>query len=121
MNMNPKIAIKNRIAFIDKINVGILVVMWCITIYACTQYYLNNDSNDKLYNTNIFITPIIASLLFILMFYLNKRPHWFNYPIRVTKENAPRVYPRMQQFMKVIMMIMLISFLYDVSKMHLLT
>ena len=40
---------------------------------------------DKL---NILALPIISTLLFIGLTILNKRPHLFNYPSEITKENA---------------------------------
>src|SRR5690606_8418903 len=40
----------------------------------------------------VIILPIVVTLLFIGMYVLSKFPHTFNYTIKVTEENASRVY-----------------------------
>jgi len=40
----------------------------------------------------VIILPIVVTILFIGMYVLSKFPHTFNYTIKVTEENASRVY-----------------------------
>ncbi|MGB5507291.1 MAG: hypothetical protein WBM95_00145, partial [Robiginitalea sp.] len=40
----------------------------------------------------IWTLPIIGFTMFIGLYWLNKYPHIFNYPQKVTKENAKRLY-----------------------------
>ena len=37
---------------------------------------------------NILILPVVATVIFIALTYLNKFPHKLNYPVRITQENA---------------------------------
>ncbi len=41
---------------------------------------------------SIWILPIIGLFSFLLLFFLNKKPHIFNYPQKVTEANAQRLY-----------------------------
>jgi len=59
--------------------------------------------------THIFVLPIISTLLFIGLTILNKRPHVFNYPGQITKENAVHQYTyatRMMRFLKVVIVLL---------------
>ena len=40
----------------------------------------------------IWIMPILGVILYVGIFWLNKYPHIFNYPQRITEENAERLY-----------------------------
>lgn len=39
--------------------------------------------------TTIFLTPIIATFLVVLLSVLERNPENFNYTVKITKENAP--------------------------------
>lgn len=41
---------------------------------------------------SVLILPIIATFLFKMMFILSKFPHIHNYPVKVTPENAEKLY-----------------------------
>ncbi len=41
---------------------------------------------------SILIMPIIGFFVVKVTFFLGKAPHMFNYPVKVTKENAARLY-----------------------------
>ncbi len=41
---------------------------------------------------SIFIMPIIATLLFALLRVLSRFPQVYNYPVKITEENAQRLY-----------------------------
>lgn len=56
----------------------------------------------------ILALPIIATILFIGMTILNRFPHTFNYPVRITEENAFRQYAnasRMIRYLKCIIVV----------------
>lgn len=40
----------------------------------------------------VWILPLIGTLMFAGMFWLSKRPHIYNYPQKVTEENAENIY-----------------------------
>ena len=60
--------------------------------------------------THIFVLPIISSLLFIGFTILNKRPHIFNYPSQITKENALRQYTNATRMMRVLKLVIVLLF-----------
>jgi uncharacterized membrane protein len=41
---------------------------------------------------SVLILPIISSLMFMLLYFVAKFPHIHNYPVKVTEENAERLY-----------------------------
>lgn len=42
--------------------------------------------------SNVFLLPIIASIMHILLVVLSKMPHCFNYPVSVTEKNGEALY-----------------------------
>jgi hypothetical protein len=60
--------------------------------------------------THIFVLPIISSLLFIGLTILNKRPHVFNYPGQITKENAVHQYTYATRMMRVLKLVIVLLF-----------
>jgi len=60
--------------------------------------------------THIFVLPIISTLLFIGLTILNKRPHVFNYPSQITKENAVHQYTYATRMMRVLKLVIVLLF-----------
>ena len=60
--------------------------------------------------THIFVLPIISTLLFIGLTILNKRPHVFNYPGQITKENAVHQYTYATRMMRVLKLVIVVLF-----------
>lgn len=91
-----------------------LLTIWALVI---SSYSNLHDTIPTHYNgvgnadgfggkTNILILPLIASILFVGMTILNKFPYIFNYPAKITVENAFRQYTnatRMLRYMKLIL------------------
>lgn len=50
----------------------------------------------------ILIMPIIALLPFTIVFALSRSPETYNYPFKITEENAPRIYPIAKLMMSVL-------------------
>ncbi|PWA11175.1 hypothetical protein DCC39_09380 [Pueribacillus theae] len=48
---------------------------------------------------SILVLPIIGLFLFKIMFFLSKAPHIYNYPVKVTEENAPKLYLEARRMM----------------------
>jgi len=42
--------------------------------------------------SSVFLQPIIASIMHILLAVLSKMPHCFNYPVKVTEKNGEALY-----------------------------
>jgi uncharacterized membrane protein len=64
---------------------------------------------------SIFLTPIIATFLVLLLSVLERNPENFNYAVEITEDNAPRQYllgVRMMRWMKVLLLILYITIEY---------
>lgn len=60
--------------------------------------------------STIWTLPLIATILFVGMTVLNKFPHIFNYPVKITKENALSQYigaTRLMRYLKLIIVALL--------------
>ena len=118
MDKNPKIELQlNQTDKILEI-IGWVAVfgIWVLTIanyfelpeIIPTHYNEAGEADGFGNKSNILALPIISTLLFIGLTILNKRPHVFNYPSEITKENALFQYTnatRMIRFLKIIVMI----------------
>tara|TARA_R110000782_G_scaffold106751_3_gene195086 strand:+ start:946 stop:1452 length:507 start_codon:yes stop_codon:yes gene_type:complete len=60
--------------------------------------------------TNIFVLPIVGTILFIGMTLLNKNPHIFNYPTAITNENALSQYSNAVRMIRVLKLIIVFVF-----------
>jgi len=58
----------------------------------------------------IFALPIIATILFIGMTILNRFPHIFNYPVKITEENAFRQYSNANRMLRYLKFIIVVIF-----------
>ncbi|MCM4159143.1 DUF1648 domain-containing protein [Antarcticibacterium flavum] len=72
-------------------------------------HYNGAGEADRFGNkTQILILPIVSTVLFMGLTYLNRFPHIFNYPTELTKENALHQYnnaTRMIRFLKLAIII----------------
>ncbi len=57
-----------------------------------THFNIKNEVDGYGAKDTIFILPIIGSVVFLLLSVINRFPHYFNYPIQITEENALRQY-----------------------------
>ncbi len=60
----------------------------------------------------IFLLPGISFVLFISLYFLNKVPHLFNLPVKITEENARRIYPLARTMMAIINFQVVLMFSY---------
>ncbi|MFN3941357.1 MAG: DUF1648 domain-containing protein [Flavobacterium sp.] len=63
----------------------------------------------------IFLTPIIATFLVLLLSVLERNPENFNYTVEITEENAPRQYllgVRMMRWMKLLLIFLFMAIDY---------
>jgi uncharacterized membrane protein len=118
--LNKRPILKVELNFIDKIIEAIgwilLISIWVFVIYnyldlpdTIPVHYNAAGEADKFGDKlNILALPIIASLLFVGLSYLNKKSHFFNFPTTITKENAVHQYSvatRMIRFLKLAILI----------------
>ena len=120
MNKRPRLKLKlNQTDKILEIVGWISVIgIWALTL---TNYSILPEIIPIQFNgagkadgfgnkTHIFVLPIISSLLFIGFTILNKRPHIFNYPSQITKENALRQYTNATRMIRVLKLVIVVLF-----------
>jgi len=110
MQERPKIKIP-----LKSIDIVLELVGWCalmaIWIFTFINYSKLPDIIPMHYNmageadgfgrkANIFTLPLVATALFIGMSVLVRYPHIFNYPIRITADNALRQYTNATRMMR---------------------
>jgi len=59
---------------------------------------------------NIWNLPIVASVFYVVLSLLNRFPHVFNYPTKITKENVLRQYTNATRLIRSIKLIFIVLF-----------
>jgi uncharacterized membrane protein len=96
----------------------LIFAIWVLTI---TSYSKLPDTIPIHYNgsgqadgfsgkDNIFILPIVATVLFTGLTILNKFPNVFNYPTNITKDNALRQYTNATRLIRYLKLMIVIIF-----------
>lgn len=57
-----------------------------------THFGANGEPDGYSGKNMLWLMPILGTVMFVGMYWLNKVPHIFNYPQEVTQENAQRLY-----------------------------
>ncbi len=121
MNSRPKI--KPELTKVDKFleyaGWFVLLVIWVLTLVNYNKlpgiipvHFNFLGEADRFGNKlNIFILPVTATVLFIGLTILNNYPHIFNYPVRITGENALRQYTNATRFIRYLKLALAIIFL----------
>ena len=95
---------------LDGIALGGLAILWTYTIvsYASlpttipTHFNFKGEIDNYGNKAALFILPVIMSLVVLGMTYLNKYPHIFNYPRKITAENAEYEYRKATRLIRII-------------------
>lgn len=58
----------------------------------------------------LLVLPTIATLLFVVLTFLERVPHLYNYPLDVTTANAPMVYTLGRQLVLSVKLILVVTF-----------
>ncbi len=111
--MDPRPELKIPVSFTDKllqITGGVvLLLLWVVTIVFFIQLPkvipIHFDAAGKVNGYGkkeiIFLFPALGSALFMVFYYLSKVPHFFNYRVPITNENALRQYTNAARIMNV--------------------
>lgn len=97
-----------------------LASIWILAITAYhslpeiipTHYGFNGQADDWGSKAAIFILPVISLVMIIGMSILNRFPHIFNYPLKVTEENAMQLYRKGTLLIRIIKVIIVILFMF---------
>lgn len=58
----------------------------------------------------VFVLPLIASVLFIVLTVLNRFPHIFNYPVSINSDNAAKQYLYATRLIRVLKLTLVLTF-----------
>lgn len=121
--MEPRPKIKPEISQLDKILEVAgwlsLSLIWIITLL----HYKNLPETIPVHfnvagqadgfgdKTSIFFLPVLGTVLFIGMSILNLYPQIFNYPVKITEENAMKQYAMATRLIRVLKLSVIITFI----------
>lgn len=77
-----------------------------------THFNVKGQADDWGNKTSIFILPGISLLLFTGITIISKFPHIFNYPVKVTVENALHLYSKSVRIMRILKALIIVLFLF---------
>ena len=77
-----------------------------------THYKINGEADGWGSKTSIFILPAISLVLVTGLGILNKFPHIFNYPVRVTADNALQLYCKGTRLIRIVKVMISLLFLF---------
>lgn len=75
-----------------------------------THFNLKGDVDAYGGKASIFIAPAIGFVLYLGMTWLNFYPEIFNYPVKITSENAARQYRKAVQLVRWLKVIVILTF-----------
>ncbi len=122
MNVKEKTKIKLKLTITDNIFefMGWLSILaiWVLTLthYANlpgiipTHYNSAGQADGFGGKVTILMLPLIATVLFIGMTTLNKFPHIYNYPVKITDENATRHYTNATRLIRYLKFVIVVVF-----------
>ncbi len=101
---------------LESIGIFLLLIMWTLTFYTFikspatvpTHFNASGHVDDYGNRITILILPILATVIYFGLTWINKYPHVFNYLKKITKDNAERQYTiatRMIRFLKLAILI----------------
>ena len=101
---------------LDRLSLLGLVFIWiyCIAQYTKlpdiipTHFNMKGLPDDHGSKASIFMLPAIISLVYILLTFLNRYPHLFNYPQSITADNAKEAYTSATKLISIIKLIIII-------------
>ncbi|MFB4167792.1 DUF1648 domain-containing protein [Virgibacillus sp. JSM 102003] len=105
------------------LNILSVIILICSIVYVVQAYNSLPEQVPTHFNAKgqadawgnkatVLLMPAIALVSFIIMYFVTKAPHTFNYMVKVTEENAPRLYALARTFMAAINFEMVVIFSY---------
>ncbi len=103
-----KIELTNSDLVIEIVGVLLLIGNWILIAMVINDLpaqiptHFNLAGKPDAYSGKhaIIVLPIISSIIFIGLTFLNKYPHVFNYPVTITVDNAERQYTVVTKMMR---------------------
>ena len=105
---------------LECISIILILLMW---LYILTEYpslpetvashfNANGEPNDYSSKTFLLFIPLIATLLYLGLFILNRYPHLHNYLVNITEENAQKNYRFSTRIVRIVNMFCMGIFTY---------
>ncbi len=121
-NAQPKIALElstfDRLAEGMAAAVALLLFIVPLVYYAdlparIPQHY-NAAGEVDIYGPKYLLWVVVGTglILYAGITFLQQRPHWFNYPVRITPENAKQQYYLATRLLRVLKVMLLLLFFY---------
>lgn len=117
----PKIAIPTSTfdKAVELIGLLFLIAFWVFVVWAYSQLgdkipiHFNFKGEVDRYGSknSLFLLPIIATICYGGLSFLNRYPHIFNYTSTITEENAARQYTYATQLLRLLKVIIVLIFL----------
>jgi len=122
MEKQQRPLLKIEITGTDKIIEGLsyiaLVALW---IFVCVVYtklpetiptHFTGSGKADGYGDNetIFLGAGICTVMFIGMSFIQRKPHWFNFPVEITPENAQKQYTTAMKMIRMLKLTIVIIF-----------
>lgn len=121
MNHQPKIkpVFTSGDRMIELLSVVVLGMIWVLVIFYFAKLpdtvpvHFDAQGQPDAYGskTTIVVLPVIAVMLFAGMTILNRYPHIFNYPVKITPENARRQYSIATRLVRILKLVVMFVFL----------
>lgn len=122
MNTNPKIKVKPTpfTKQLEIVNYFLISIFWMINSLAYkhlpdeipTHYNGLGEVDAYGHKITIFLLPIIATILFIVLTITAKKPHTFNYSVEINSENIETQYKNAMRFMQTLNLFVLLIFIF---------
>jgi uncharacterized membrane protein len=114
--IRPEPEVRDRIMEIAGL-IGV-VILWIIPAIAWsslpevipTHFGIDGRADDWGSKNTLFILPLIATVLYGGMTLLNRYPYIFNYPVKLTEDNAEGMYKRATRMLRIIKLILVLFF-----------
>jgi len=120
--MRPKIKITLTLfdKLVESMSWLLLIILWIIILWCFFKlpetiplHYNFSGIADSYGNKyTYFILPVVGTLLFVLLTIINRYPHLFNYPVKITEDNALKLYTIATRLIRYMKMVILLIFLF---------
>ena len=106
--------------FVELSSITIILLMWAYTILKYPDLpdtiasHFNASGNADNFSDKSFVwfLPILATGMYLGLFYLNKYPHLHNYMVNITEENAVKQYTFSTRILRVVNFLCTLMFGY---------
>lgn len=112
LNSHPKVpfTVKKWVYILNGISIICIISSFIYVIFAFQQlpetipihFNAQGEADNWGSENKVFIMPVFEVILFVGLYFLSKVPHFYNYTVEITEENAPLIYTEANLFMTII-------------------